>query len=177
MDEGPSEFRHGDDIYEGVAAEWWAKIGEQRLALIRALQRKGTPIFGSSQAVGVQKGAMVNGGTHIDVWPVVRHTISTSPQNTHAVIPDLKALLTADVDLSGVGISAMKAAMIGMNAPDLTSALGLSDDGSASEVARKAGRVLSASNEAELRRAVEALSLVLSKLPALTAGDGEPIHE
>lgn len=176
MDETPGEFRGDDDeVLEGVAADWWAKVGEQRMALIRALQKRGTPIFGSSQAVAgaIRKAEILNGGRHIDVWPLFRHTISTSPQNTNAVVPSLKALLLSDVDFAEVGVAALKAALIGLDALALTGSLGLSLDGGASEVDRKAGRVLSAANEAELRRALDALSAVLSKIPPLILETGD----
>lgn len=175
LDESPGEFSADDGVYEGVAADWWAKAGERRLALIRELQRRGQPIFGSSQAVAgaIQKGELVNGGRHIDVWPMVRHTISTSPQNTFAVVPPLKALLLADVDFAEVGVAALKAALVGLDALALTGGLGLSLDGGASEIDRKAGRVLSAANEAELRKALDALSAVLAKIPPLILDTGD----
>ncbi len=126
MDEEPSEVAYEGDVYEGIAADFWAKAGEQRLRLIKALQNRGTPIFGSSQAVpwAVQKAA----DGHIDVWPVYRHTISTSPQNTHAVVPALKALLTADLPFDEVSLAALKAALVGLEdsiASDLRTPSGL----------------------------------------------------
>ena len=175
LDDEPSEFRDGESVYEGIAADWWANVGERRLALIRSLQKKGSPIFGSSQALkgAIRKSDLPGGGRHIDVWPLIRHTISTSPQNTFAVVPPLKAVLEADVDFSEVGVVALKAAIIGLDALTLSTDPGSSSPERASLVEGKAGRVLSAANEAELRRALEALAAVLAKLPAPDAAPEE----
>ena len=49
-------------------------------------------LFGSSEPV--QRLVKVNKATgHIDVWPYLRQTLSTSPQNTHSIIRPLKASL------------------------------------------------------------------------------------
>ena len=161
LDDGPSEFAHEGEIYEGIAADWWAKAGERRLSLIRSLQQRGTPIFGSSMAVsqGIRKAA----SGHIEVWPLYRHAISTSPQNTFAVVPSLKAVLTSNLSFDGIGLAALKAALVGWDALAEVG-LGLSDGSQAAQLSLKAGRVLSAANEAELRKALDALAVVLAKL-------------
>lgn len=160
MDPEPSEMQYEDDVIEGVAADWWARAGERRMALVKALSRKNVPIFGSGQAYY----AKASSDGHIDEFPMYRWTASTSPQNTWAVIPPLKAVLSADLPFDEVGLAALRAAIVGLDAlvPDLVT--GLSNDGSAAPAIVKAGRVLSAVNEAELRRAMEALGLVLAKL-------------
>lgn len=127
---------------EGYWADFWANAGEKRRELVAALERRGVPLFGSSQAV---RGAVKKADDgHIEVWPLIRHTITTSPQNTYAVVPPLKALLTADIP-SEVGIAALKAALVGLDdlEPTLRSTFG--DGGSSfrprGKTAGKAGSV------------------------------------
>ncbi len=160
MDPEPSEMTYEDDVIEGVAADWWARAGERRMALVKALSRKSVPIFGSGQAYYAKASA----DGHIDEFPMFRWTASTSPQNTWAVIPPLKAVLSADLPFDEVGLAALRAAVVGLGALDPDLLTGLSDDGPAAARIVKAGRVLSGANEAELRRAVEALQKVLAKL-------------
>ena len=90
------------------------------------------------------------------------------------MVPPLKALLTAPVPFDDVGLAALKAALVGLEA--LTTDL-LPPSGMGAEVALKAGRVLSAANEAELKRALEALGKVLSKLPVIVADDAPTQEE
>ncbi len=160
MDPQPSEVQYEDEVFEGIAADWWARAGERRLALVKSLARKSKPIFGSGQAVYMKASA----DGHIDEFPMYRWTVSTSPQNTWAVIPPLKAVLSADLPFDEVGLAALRAAIVGLDALDPDLLTGLSDDGPAAARIVKAGRVLSGANEAELRRAVEALQKVLAKL-------------
>lgn len=112
LDEGPSTLTADDGDYEGVAADFWAKAGEKRLSLIKALQSRGAAIYGSSQAISSAIRKASDG--HIEQWPVIRHTISTSPQNIYAVVPSLKAVLTADLPFDEVGVSALRAALAGL---------------------------------------------------------------
>lgn len=160
MDPEPSEITYDGDVIEGIAADWWARAGERRLALVKALSRKNQPIFGSGQAYYAKASA----DGHLDEFPMFRWTASTSPQNTWAVIPPLKAILGSDLPFDEVGLAALRAAVVGLDALDPDPSESLSDTAARSEVAGKAGRVLSAANEAELRRAMEALGLVLAKL-------------
>ncbi len=142
---------------DGYWADWWARAGERRMALIKSLEERSVPLFGSSQAAFKQKAQ----DGHIEVWPLIRHTITTSPQNTHAVVPSLKAVLTADLPFDEVGLAALKAALVGLDI------LGLdlrAPSATGKDAAHKAGRVLSAANETELRQAVEGLTRVLAKL-------------
>jgi hypothetical protein len=153
---------------DGVWADFWANAGESRRKLVADLERRSVPLFGSTQPL---KGAVVRTGGHIDVWPVIYHTISTSPQNTYAVVPPLKAILSADnLPLDEIGFGALKAAMLGLadNLADLrpTFPLEAADTflrGAASDAA-KAGRVLSAKHEAELQEAIDALAAVISRM-------------
>jgi hypothetical protein len=77
-------------------------------------------------------------------------------------VPPLKAILTAP-ELGGVPADAIKALLAGYDADErdllLTYTYGDGDG------AAKAGRVLSAANEAALRRALTELADVLSKMP------------
>jgi hypothetical protein len=83
------------DLREEEDGWWvtvWLKAGERRLRLIDQLQAVGAKLFGSSEPV--QGMVKVNKATgHIDVWPYLRQTLSTSPQNTHSIIRPLKASL------------------------------------------------------------------------------------
>lgn len=164
MDAEPSEEIVDDIPYAGVWGDLWANLGEKRRALIRTLAERNAPLYGSSQAVPGSTRKADTG--HIDLWPVYRHTLSTSPQNTHAVVPSLKAMLTdPDVSLDDVGLAALKAALVGLD--ELIPILGATRSGdgpAAAEVQGKAGRVLSARNEAALRRALGELSDLLSLL-------------
>lgn len=110
LDDDPDDF--------GLWAKWWIKqgqvndqvIGARRVA---ALQELGAPIYGSSFAKYSQK---ADDG-HIEVWPIIRHTASTSPRNTHAVIPSLKAVL-ADLNPDAMTRGAMKALLEGYASTD-----------------------------------------------------------
>jgi hypothetical protein len=105
MDEQPED--------DGLWADFWADAGEKRRSLMAALERRGVALYGSSQAIptAVRK---ANDG-HLDVWPVIRHTITTSPQNTLAVVPPLKAMLTAGIPSDATSDGAMKAALLGLD--------------------------------------------------------------
>ena len=72
MDEQPES--------DGLWADFWANAGEERRRLVAALERRGVPLYGSSQAIPTAVRKADDG--HLDVWPVFRHTITTSPQNT-----------------------------------------------------------------------------------------------
>lgn len=96
---------------DGVWADFWANAGEKRRNLMAQLEAKGVPLYGSSQAVtsGVRKAS----DGRIERWPLIRHTITTSPQNTHAVVPALKGLLAiAGTSYDAVSASALKAATL-----------------------------------------------------------------
>ena len=94
---------------DGLWADFWANAGEQRRSLIARLEERGVPLYGSSEPLqaGVRKGK----AGHIEVWPVIRHTITTAPQNTHAVVPALKALMATAPSLDALSVAALQAAM------------------------------------------------------------------
>jgi len=98
---------------EGLWADFWVNAGEKRKALIATLERRGVALYGSSQAIpaAVRKA----GDGHIEVWPVIRHTITTSPQNTLAIMPALKALLTSGLPSEATSKAALEAAVLGMD--------------------------------------------------------------
>lgn len=160
LDEDPED--------DGVWADFWANAGEQRRKLVAELERRQVPLYGSSQPIA---GAVAKTDGHIDVWPIIRHTITTSPQNTWAVVPSLKAVLAADnLPLDEIGFGALKAAMLGLadNLADLRPTF--LDEAAdtflleAASDAAKAGRVLSAKHEAELQAAIESLAAIIARM-------------
>lgn len=150
--------------YTGRWADYWANAGEKRRDLVAALERRSVPLYASSQAAY----SRIAKSGHIDVWPVIRNTISTSPQNTYAVVPPLKALLDFP-SLDEIPADALKALLVGLDASTAELLLGSTDaavhasapSGSA-EV--KAGRVLSRQTIADLERVID---LAEHELPAL----------
>lgn len=112
MDEQPES--------DGLWADFWANAGEKRRDLVAALERRGVPLFGSSQAIPSAVRKARDG--RIEVWPVYRHTITTSPQNTLAVVPALKALLTSGVPFASTSTDALLGAVLGMDEPSRSAA-------------------------------------------------------
>lgn len=149
---------------EGVWADFWANAGEKRRELIARLEQRGVPLYGSSQAVA---GAVKKGDDgHIETWPLIRHTITTSPQNTLAVVPPLKALLAAD-DIDGIGWPAVRAALVGLDADELrlresfpAAGQGLPSGGDGDG---KAGRVLAKRNEDRVEQVIELMEAFLAE--------------
>jgi hypothetical protein len=159
--------------YTGRWGDFWANAGEKRRQLVAYLERRSVPLYGSSQAA--YKKATRG---HIDTWPLIRHTITTSPQNTYAVVPAIKALLTAPT-LDEIPADALKALLVGLdtdtqelllNSPAAAvQASALVGDGVA-----KAGRVLSLKTIARLREAMDILDgLVASGKVTLKEPDPE----
>lgn len=70
------------------------------------------PLYGSSQSAGKAFVTVAQDG-HIETWPLVRHTITTSPQNTHALVPPLKGLLDTASEYEALTVAAFQAAMAG----------------------------------------------------------------
>ena len=148
LDENP-----GDD---GYWAQFWANAGEKRRYLVAQLEERGVPLYGSSQAEPTTWRKAKDG--HIEVWPLIRHTITTSPQNTYAVVPPLKALLTTDYR-DALSIDALEAAML---EPDGSNPLRTLTLGSG-ERAGTGGSVLSAYQEAKLRGALDELERLVRR--------------
>ncbi len=101
---------------DGLWVDLWANAGEQRLRLVGELEKRGARLYGSSESAPGWRVDKASG--EILLWPWVRQTISTSPQNTLAVMPPLKALLTADFPIRDVGLAAVKAALVGLGSVD-----------------------------------------------------------
>lgn len=168
LDDDPDEF--------GLWANWWIRqgqandqqIGAKRVA---ALQEMGVSVYGSSLA----KYKKSTDG-HIDVWPIIRHTASTTPRNTHAAIPPLKAFL-ADLNPDAMTKGAMKALLEGYadQADLLLTSLDAAADPSASvgDGAAKAGRVLSSKNLTDLAAAIELLTDLHRRGLLLPEDEGE----
>lgn len=170
-----------DDATEddGLWADFWANAGEKRRKLIADLEMRGVALYGSTQPIrgGVAKADF----GRIDVWPIQYHTISTSPVNLAAVVPPLKAFLTAP-NLDDVPADALKALLLGLDAPTAelllgsvdaavpTSALLGSDGG-------KAGRVLSRQTIADLERVLDLAERELPALIRAIVARGQPIQE
>jgi len=128
-------FAEEDPGFAGLWGDFWANAGEKRRSLIRWLEERGHQLYGSTQPV---PGGVVRGKAgHIDVWPIQYHTISTSPQNTYAIVPPLKAVLDSDIS-----IEALRAFAAGLD--DLGSLRSPSETG---DGAAKSGRVFSRRNE------------------------------
>lgn len=146
LDEDPSTLTTDDGDFDGVLADFWANAGERRVQLIRDLQRRKVPLYGSSQAVA--KAVRKDPDGHIALWPLYRHTITTSPQNTYAVVPPLKAVLEAASTNDDVGLAALKAALVGiedLGSDLLATSLGgeqAATDRRLSEAIREAERLL-----------------------------------
>lgn len=156
LDAKPSSEDIDGEEFEGVWADFWANAGEKRRQLVAALERRSVPLYGSSQALA--KATRIAPDGHIDVWPVTFHTITTTPQNTHAVLPAFKASLD-DPYLAELSVGALRAFLAG--ADDLgRDLLPTSPRG---EAGAKAGRVLSGVNERDLDEAVTALEQALDR--------------
>jgi hypothetical protein len=155
--------------FEGAGPEpdedgWWVTVwmnhGEKRVSLVRKLAERGAQLYGSSESVSglVQKATT----GEILVWPYVRQTLSTSPQNTYSVLRPLKATLDdyiADGLLPGVAFwsdvdSAMRSLGGSLRDPSLRRAI----DGA------KSGRVYSSRNYEDLSTALDALDVALARL-------------
>jgi hypothetical protein len=143
----------------------WTKHGERRLELIRRLAER-QPIYGSSESIaGMTRKA--NTG-EILVWPYWRQTLSTSPQNTKSVLRPLKASID---DLYATGAVPTEAFWRDLTADLANLQSDLQRTSLVGEAEAKAGRVLSAVNEAALRKAMEELIAVLAKLEAHQEND------
>lgn len=162
---------------DGYWADMWANAGESRRKLIADLERRGVALYGSSEAV---PGTVRKTDGHIDVWPLIRHTFTTSPQNTWAVVPSLKAVLTDHSD--EISADALKAAVLGLDTQTLELLLGSRDaavNASAlvGQGGGKAGRVLSAQTIADLERVIDLAERELPALIRAIVARGQPTLE
>lgn len=170
---------------DGWWVDVWLKHGERRLDLIRRLAQQATDtgkatIFGSSEPMAgfVARDGWVGGGKaltdpglrqghplrqglarEITVWPYIRQTLSTSPQNIYSVIRPLKATLD-DLVSDGAAVSEAFWSDVEGAMRDLSADLHATSRG---EHAGKAGRVLNAQNERDLQAALAALEEALAR--------------
>ena len=169
-----------DTEEDGLWADFWANAGEARRKLVATLERRGAQLFGSSQPV---QGATVKADFgRIEVWPIRYHTITTSPQNTAALVPALKAALGSP-ELDDVPADALKAFLTGLE-PETDDLLSTSSDlaavasGLIGEAAVKAGRVLAKSKEDRLRVAISAaIEAVIAELDDIVRREAPPTTE
>jgi hypothetical protein len=141
---------------DGYWADFWANAGEQRLALVKKLEERGANLYGSSQAVS--KATDPDTG-EITYWPLIRHTITTSPQNILAVVPPLKAMLDHP-QLAEQPVEALAALLAGI-ADDLAP---FDRSTSRGESGSKAGRVLSARNWQALVEALDSFDTAIERV-------------
>lgn len=158
---------------DGWWEDFWLNAGESRLARVKRLVAKGAELYGSStplQTPGIRVKRGRDG--HIEVWPHAESTMSTSPNNQFAILRPAKAMLD-DFALADIDLLPMAKAL----AADID-ALGieLQVNSERGDPVAKAGRVLSAVNEAALRSALEQIDAVLAKL-RLPPLDSEFTHD
>lgn len=154
LDEHYAEEEPG---FAGLWGDFWANAGERRRSLIRWLEERGHQLYGSTQPVpgGVRRGK----AGHIEVWPIQYHTISTTPQNTYAIVPPLKAVLDAPGEVSVAALRAFAAGLDDLGSLRDPSATG--DDGA------KAGRVFSRRNAGDIEAGLTELNDAIERLRAL----------
>ncbi len=165
-----------DPESDGLWADFWANAGEKRRRLVAALEKRSVPMFSSTQPV---KAGIVRGEAgRIDVWPIRFNTISTSPQNTYAVMPALKAALDTP-SFDEIPADAVKAFLTGLDSDSLELLTGslegaVSASPDAGSDAVKAGRVLSSSNETKLRALVGQIVETLDEMVRRELAEGKP---
>lgn len=143
-----------DPDEDGWWSDLWFEMGNKRVALIESLKRRGATLFGSSQPYGRTAKSQTG---EITLWPHLFQTLTTAPQNTHAVLRPKAALdmLSAEPDRFWSDIE--------VALRSLGSSLRESSDRRAL-IEAKAGRVLSASNEADLKTALDDFERALGRV-------------
>lgn len=143
---------------DGWWVNTWMQAGEKRLRLVEELVSRGAPLRGSSWAYPqlIKRGK----AGHIDVWPFMVETLSTSPQNDRSTFSSAKAALDL-FTLSEIPLDERFRALLADlgnpgTDPDLTPFTG---DGWA-----KAGRVISTKNEQQLQGAIDAIQACLDDM-------------
>lgn len=150
-----------DPDEDGWWVDLWFDAGQKRVAMVEALAKRGARLFGSSQAIGK---ATVEASGHIAVWPYWLQTITTTPQNTYSVIRP-KAVLDKVETLLADGSSHWSDIEAALRS--LAPSLAVPPEGA--ELGAKAGRVLSARNEGDLRAALDVLQSALDRLSAVVS--------
>lgn len=144
---------------EGLWADFWANAGERRRDLLGRLESQGVPLYGSSQSVPSAVRKADDG--HIEVWPLIRHTITTSPQNTHAVVPALKALLGTASDYEALTVAALQAALVGAGTDSPLGTLPHLAYGPGNAAGERSGKAEGLDPRARLEEAIDQLSAAL----------------
>jgi hypothetical protein len=144
---------------DGWWVDLWFEAGNRRVAMVDALAKRGARLYGSSQPIGK---ALVEPSGHIAVWPYWLQTITTTPQNTYSVIRPKAVLdkVEAILETGGGAWSDIENAL-----RSLAPSLRVPPTGA--ELEAKAGRVLSARNESDLRAALDVLQSALERLDAV----------
>lgn len=146
---------------DGWWVDLWLNAGEKRLSLIRQIQEKGGQLFGSSYAYPnlVRRGAK----GHIDVWPYMMQTLSTSPQNTNSVHRPAKAVLDAFTEADIAVEPLLRDVLTELDVlRDLPVTFPAGGDQAA-----KAGRELSGANLGELDEWLEMLDSIAKRAKSL----------
>jgi cation transport regulator ChaB len=144
---------------DGWWVDLWLNAGERRLALVRKLAEKGAELFGSSYAYPnlVKRGK----AGHIDVWPYMMQTLSTSPQNTNSIHRPAKAVLDA-FTRADIAVEPILADVL----TELATLRDL-DANLTGEAAAKAGRELSGANLSEMEEWREMLESIIKRTDAM----------
>lgn len=142
----------------GWWADFWARQGEAKLAKVKALVQRGVQLFGSGQPTHVDDTIVDVQTGEIMRFPLLRETISTSPQNHYAVVRP-KAVLD-DLESAEIAVSpAMRDLLTELDA--LGAEFPTRLRGHAGETAAKAGGVLSPVAKRALDDALDAWSDIL----------------
>lgn len=88
----------------GWWVDFWAKAGERRLELVQRLVERGTQLFASAQPTASADTAVNKATGEILRYPFLFLTITTSPQNTFAVVRP-KAMLDDAIE-QGIDVAA-----------------------------------------------------------------------
>ncbi len=146
----------------GWWADFWFQAGERRIRAVRQLAlQKGAELFGSSYAYPnlVKRGK----AGHLDVWPYMMQTLSTSPQNINSIHRPAKAALDlfdqADITVEPLLRDVLTELETLRDLP-ATFPMG-------SEQAAKAGRELSGANLAEIEKWLEVLESITKEARSL----------
>ncbi len=125
---------------DGLWADLWARYGEARLSKVKALVQRGVQLFGSGQPTHPLDTAVDPTTGEITRYPLAMLTITTSPQNTYAVVRP-KAVLD-DFDAAQIAVSGeLRDLLTELDA--LGTDLPLTSSGRSGDAAAKARGVLS----------------------------------
>ena len=156
---GKAKNLHRDD--EGWWVDLWLNAGEKRLGLVRKLAEKGAELYGSSYAYPNLVKRDPKGTGHIQVWPYMMQTLSTSPQNTNSVHRPAKAVLDAFTQ-ADIAVEPILADVL--TELDVLRDLDADPTG---EAAAKAGRELSGANLREIEEWREFLDELTKRVDAM----------